>query len=172
MDMDRLNRWITLGANTGILIGLILVGYEIRQNSALVRAQIVATAFSDQKALAIAQIGDDYPAALARSVEEPRSVTLKDVAVLQAALEAQLVEYRRDGIMEEVGVFNGRWRQDIPYMSRPFTTPMGRIFWSYWYDGKIDWMRDVQTAIESTEPNWESEYLRSLKKSLNSDQSE
>jgi len=171
MDMDRLNRWITLGANVGILIGLCLVGYEIRQNSALVRAQIVATAFADQKALAIAQMGDDYPRVLARSVEEPGSMTLEDVAVVQSALEAQLIEFRRNGVMEEVGVFTGRWRQDISYLSRPFTTPIGRKFWDSWYDDKIDWMRDVQAVIESTEPTWESKYLGSLQESLISDQS-
>jgi len=169
MDMDRLNRWITLGANVGILIGLILVGYEIRQNSALVRAQIVAAAFSDQKALAIAQMGDDYPNSLARSVEEPSSVTLEDVVVLQAALEARFVEFRRNAIMEEIGVFTGRWRQDISYSSHPFTTPIGRKFWDSWYDEKIDWMRDVQAAIENTEPTSESEYLGSLQESLNSE---
>jgi len=170
MDMDRLNRWITLGANVGILIGLILVGYEIRQNSALVRAQIVAAAFSDQKALAIAKMGDDYPRALARSIEEPGTMTLEDIAVVQSSLEAQLTEFRRNGIMEEVGVFTGRWRQDIAYLSRPFTTPIGRKFWDTWYDDKIDWMRDVQAAIDRTELTWESVYLESLRESLISDQ--
>jgi len=169
--MDRLNRWITLGANVGILIGLILVVYEIRQNSALVRAQISAAAFSDQKALAIAQMGDDYPNALARSVVDPSSVTLEDVVVLQAALEARFVEFRGNAIMEELGVFTGRWRQDISYSSRPFTTPIGRKFWDSWYDDEIAWMREVQATIESTEPTWESEYLGSLQESLISNES-
>ena len=170
MDMDRLNRWLTLLANIGILVGLILVGYEIRQNSALVRAQIVATAFSDQKALMIAQMGDDYPRALAQSVDESDSLTIEDVAVLQSALEAQLIEFRRDALMEEIGVFTGRWRQDISNLSRPFTTPIGRKFWDFNYDDKIDWMREVQVAIENTEMTWESEYLRALQKSVITDQ--
>ncbi len=171
MDMDWLNSWITLGANIGILVGLILVGYEIRQNSSLVRAQIVATVFSDEKALAIAQMGEDYPNAFARSVEEPSSVTLEDVVVLQAALEAQFVEFHRNGIMEELGVFTGLWRRDVYRLSRPFTTPIGRKYWDYWYDDKIDWMRDVQAAIESPDLTWESEYLESLHESLISDRS-
>lgn len=166
MDMDRLNRWITLGANVGILIGLILVVYEIRQNSALVRAQISAVAFSDQKALAIAKMGDNYPQVLARSIKEPASLTLDDVVVLQSALEARLLEFRSAGIMEELGVFTGRWRQDLYYSSRPFTTPIGRKYWDYWYDDKVDWMRDVQANIESTEPIWESDFLETLRKSL------
>jgi len=171
MDMDRINSWVTLGANIGILIGLVLVGYEIRQNSALVRAQLVAAMFSDQKALAIAQMGEDYPRVLARSVEEPGSMTLEDIAVVQSALEAQLIEFRRNAAMEEIGVYTGRWRQDISYLSLPFTTPIGRKFWDFHYDDNIDWMRDVQAAIENTEPTWDREYLRELQKSVIPDQS-
>ncbi|MEE8262408.1 MAG: hypothetical protein V3R83_08100 [Gammaproteobacteria bacterium] len=40
MDTDKVNRWLTLTANLGILIGLVLLIVEIRQNSQLMRAQI------------------------------------------------------------------------------------------------------------------------------------
>lgn len=40
MDTDRLNQWLALAANASILIGLVLVTYEVRQNSDLMRAQI------------------------------------------------------------------------------------------------------------------------------------
>ena len=32
MDKDRLNRWLTLGANVGVIVGLILVAFEINQS--------------------------------------------------------------------------------------------------------------------------------------------
>ena len=37
---DSINRWLSLGANLGVLIGLILLVVELDQNSDLVRAQI------------------------------------------------------------------------------------------------------------------------------------
>ena len=40
MNNNRLNRWLSLGANFGVLVGLILLVYEVRQNSDLMRAQI------------------------------------------------------------------------------------------------------------------------------------
>ena len=40
MDSDRLNRWLTLGANVGVLIGIMLLVLELNQNSVLMRAQI------------------------------------------------------------------------------------------------------------------------------------
>ena len=40
MNADSVNKWLTLGANFGVVIGLILLLVEINQNSDLVRAQI------------------------------------------------------------------------------------------------------------------------------------
>jgi hypothetical protein len=37
---DKLNTWLTLGANIGVLIGLLLLVVELDQNSDVVRAQI------------------------------------------------------------------------------------------------------------------------------------
>ena len=37
---DRVNQWLALGANVGVLIGLILLIVELNQNSDLLRAQI------------------------------------------------------------------------------------------------------------------------------------
>ena len=37
--MDRLNRWLTLAANIGVLIGIIILIVELRQNSQIMRAQ-------------------------------------------------------------------------------------------------------------------------------------
>ena len=37
--MDRLNQWMTLAANVGVLIGIIFLAYEIRQNTDAVHAQ-------------------------------------------------------------------------------------------------------------------------------------
>jgi hypothetical protein len=36
---DRVNKWLTLGANIGVLLGLLLLVVEIRQNTAASRAQ-------------------------------------------------------------------------------------------------------------------------------------
>ena len=39
MDSDRLNRWLTLGANIGVLVGIILLIVELDQNRQAVQAQ-------------------------------------------------------------------------------------------------------------------------------------
>jgi hypothetical protein len=40
MKFAQMNNWLTLIANIGVILGLILVAYEVRQNSELMRVQI------------------------------------------------------------------------------------------------------------------------------------
>ena len=67
MDSDRVNRWLTLGANFGVIVGLILLIVEIRQNTDMMRAQInqsrTETAMSEQQAT---YNSDHMPALLAK----------------------------------------------------------------------------------------------------------
>ncbi len=55
MNTDQLNRWLTLGANIGVVIGLVLLIFEIGQNTDMMRAQInqsrTDTAVSEQQAV-------------------------------------------------------------------------------------------------------------------------
>ena len=39
MDSDRLNRWLTLGANVGVLIGIVFLAFELQQNNENLAAQ-------------------------------------------------------------------------------------------------------------------------------------
>ena len=39
MDSDKLNKWLTLVANVGVIAGIVFLAIEIRQNSDAVRAQ-------------------------------------------------------------------------------------------------------------------------------------
>ena len=40
MESDRVNRWLTLGANIGVLVGIALLIFELNQNREMMRAQI------------------------------------------------------------------------------------------------------------------------------------
>ena len=40
MDSGRVGNWLTLGANLGVLVGIILILIELRQNADLMRAQM------------------------------------------------------------------------------------------------------------------------------------
>ena len=55
MNADNVNKWLTLSANVGVVIGLVLLIVEIGQNTEMMRAQInqsrTDTAISEQQAV-------------------------------------------------------------------------------------------------------------------------
>jgi len=55
MNTVKLNTWLTLGANIGVVVGLVMLIIEIRQNTEMMRAQInqsrTDTAVSEQQAV-------------------------------------------------------------------------------------------------------------------------
>ena len=95
MDSDRLNRWLTLVANTGVLVGLILLVVEIRQSNLLALADIEQTRSDSLLQWRREWVTNDHivPMLLERSsifsMEEYFSL---DVAERQAAVENMLDE--------------------------------------------------------------------------------
>ena len=45
MDSDRVNRWLSLGANIGVLIGIFFLAIELQQNNDNLATEVRATAF-------------------------------------------------------------------------------------------------------------------------------
>ncbi len=60
MDSDKANRWLTLGANIGVLIGIILILIELNQNADLMQAQIAQSRADNRVALYREQMNSDY----------------------------------------------------------------------------------------------------------------
>jgi len=71
MNSEKLNSWLSLGANVGVVIGLILLVVEINQNTELARAQMnqdrATTAMSEQQAT---YTSDHVPEMLAKVEKE------------------------------------------------------------------------------------------------------
>ena len=52
METDRLNRFLTLGANVGVIAGIIFLGYELRQNNQLLVEEARLSMLENQKSWA------------------------------------------------------------------------------------------------------------------------
>jgi len=50
MKSDKLNQWLSLGANFGVIAGILLLAYEIRQNSEVLEAQGRSTRSEERRA--------------------------------------------------------------------------------------------------------------------------
>jgi hypothetical protein len=73
MNADNVNKWLTLSANIGVVIGLVLLIVEIGQNTEMMRTQInqsrTDTAISEQQAVFNS---DHVPAVIAKIRREEK----------------------------------------------------------------------------------------------------
>lgn len=63
MDLAHLNSWLGIAANVGVVVGLVLVAVQIRQNSNLTRAQVANDWFLADMQLELSMMGEN-PAAV------------------------------------------------------------------------------------------------------------
>ena len=133
MKTKIINKWLTLGASIGILIGLVLVLVEIRQNSDLLRLQ-----FINDDLIAVAQtedplLGENPADVLMKAMYRPEDMTYADFRVADAYLVAKIElihrRYRlgQEGILEE-----GAWKKDLGFSFEwLFGNKFGRLWWEH-----------------------------------------
>lgn len=104
MQTETLNRWLSLCANVGVIFGLILVAFQIRQDVELTKIQLFSDATSSRKEWNQAMLGSDPMLVVAKSIENPSDLTLSDLHVMDAYLVGAVNELRRLEMLEAAGL--------------------------------------------------------------------
>lgn len=84
MNSERLNTWLTLGANIGVIVGIAFLVMELRQNSDIATAQARLEYAAGWRAVDAFRQDAAFAATLAASIEKPNSLSLVQVIQLDA----------------------------------------------------------------------------------------
>jgi len=148
MKSESINRWLTLGANVGILIGLVLVIVEIRQNSDLVRLQ-----FINDDLLALAQtdtpmLGDNAADVMMKAMYNPEELTYADFRVIDAYLISKMdLIYRRYRLGQEGIIEADAWKKDPGFTFEwLFGNRVALLWWKY--EGRVAYGMDTPEIVE------------------------
>ena len=104
MQTDTLNRWLSLVANIGVMLGLVLVAFQIRQDVELTKIQLFSDATSSRKEWNQAMLGSDPMNVVMKSIENPSELTLAELHVMDAYLVGAINELRRLELLEAAGL--------------------------------------------------------------------
>ena len=155
MDTDLLNRWLTLGANIGVLCGLILLVFEINQNSELTRVQIEQSrsesyvnwrrqiAVNENVASLLAKLGEMEGTPMQRLGQLTPTERVQAMSIIEARfydyenLYSQYQQgfvsedYWHERAVEPIRIWAPRWKAiappDGPYGRRAFKDEVERI---------------------------------------------
>ena len=79
MNTDKINQWLMLGANVGVLIGLILVVLEINQATVTTKAEMLTSYQNRWVELDHSMQDADFAQAWAKAIESPDQMTTAEM---------------------------------------------------------------------------------------------
>lgn len=131
VNSDRLNRWLSLAANLGLLTGLILVAVQIDQNSQIARLQLINEGNIARNETWANVLGEDPAVAIARSIENPAEMDFADYIVVDSYLFTTMNLFYRNYELANEGFFlESDWQQMIDdYVPWFLGSAFGRAWW-------------------------------------------
>jgi hypothetical protein len=103
-NMRHLADWAQALAATGVLLGLVLVAYELRQTQALLELEARSQSYNNQLETRRAYLGENPTAVFAKACSKPESLTLEDTMLLEQAL---ILAYSQIRMAKEVSLRSG-----------------------------------------------------------------
>ena len=88
MDSNKLANWLQVGANIGLLGGLVLVAIQINQNSdqlgqshQLVRAELLSNFYDAWITIDSSKQSENFAEVLSKSIAKPKDLSLKEMVI-------------------------------------------------------------------------------------------
>lgn len=164
---DRLTRWLTLGANIGVLFGLIVLIVEVRQNAALSRA-----AMEQQKNTLLAEIEfniakPELSAIWVKAIRTPEALSDAEILSVGSVLVSIMLQWDYMFQMERAGLVSRADVQQHIKNTAPFY--FGHRFARHWWATEMTgWqgtaMEEVAGPIvNAVDENFLAGYLDSLR---------
>lgn len=143
VNSEKLNNWAQTITGLAIVIGLVLVVWELQQNRDATLSQLSSEYwhFASQERAAI--FGEDAANVLAKACHEPADLTESDLIVLEQYYEGFIARIDRMRMLRNRGGFYGtdQWREGVVLLDMLFVSRPGRAYWksiaSTWVNPEI-----------------------------------
>lgn len=124
--------WLSISSNLAVIVGVVLVVIQLRQNADLLEFQILKQETDNYIESDIILVGTDYPRVFEKMLKAPQEITLAEARVIEASLWGHnLVRWRNLYDLFERGLLDeSSWQrivgEDLDYV---LAHPYGRAWW-------------------------------------------
>jgi len=91
--VDRLNRWLTLGANIGVVLGLIILIFEVRQNAALTRTEMHVKRNNTLIDIELSLSSPTTVRAWVKSIRRPEELNDAEIRIVEGHLVPSMLQW-------------------------------------------------------------------------------
>ena len=181
MNKLRVFDWLQIIANISLVVGLLLVGLQLRQSAELTRIQLLHAGWSDRQNNIRAVMGEEPAKVLAKSWTDGTDFTDEELHIFDAYMINELEYWARTKVLGDVGLFDkDNWRMafDTNHPSYTgelnwlFATPLSRAWWKTsggWFKDE-EFTRAIQQVVANPiareDLRWTDQVRKELKRQL------
>lgn len=146
MDSDRAARWLTLGANIGVIVGIVFLVIEMRQNSAIATAQVRLDYAAGWRSVDESRQDESFAEVFAKSIMKPEELSPNEVVQLDAYYSGVLDQMMSAQTASAAGLREFSFAESAAsvgaiYFSNEFAR-------SWWTQVKADWSVSIDNEFQ------------------------
>lgn len=154
MKSEKIANWLQIAANFGILLSLVFVGFQMRQDHQLAAADKQVETHNNLITFLSSSMGENLASAMSASATRPQSITPEELQVLMYYTAGAINILRRAAHLESLGLADSSWRVTVlPSMAEELGS--NRVTRAIVLDiaSKEDWLVSLQRIVGTSDPN-------------------
>jgi len=161
MNGSKLHDWLNLLAAVGVLVGLVFVALELRQNNEIAYQQAVSANWNTWTGLEMSLIESDYPEVFAKSIMQPDELTLAEQITLDTWLSGVMSAWHHD--YTTINLSGGSAQSVLRELQDQVPFYFGNKFTRGWYLENRYWLspkvaQAIDERLESTPLGSDKDY--------------
>ncbi len=144
VGQNSVAKWLEIAAHVGIVVGLLLVAFQIAQEEDIAATEVTGQLFSDVIDYYEKLTGENPGEALARAIDDPRTLTTEDHIILFNLYMAEFAKaMRQESIPDhEVG------RTAVVRWTGLLNNPYGYAWWKVFGKSLSPFVPQLYAALE------------------------
>ena len=144
MNSVRLNDWIQIIAAIGVIGGLLLVAYELRQNTQHVIGETVRELYSEYRSIIRSEYESEIAALEVKCIERPEDLTDTEILEISAYLTVIVGFYDQHYDLYELGVVRS---SGLDGLKSEVDFVLASKFGRAWFAENREWMQPEVALI-------------------------
>ena len=148
MRGTRINEWLQVLASVGVLVGLLLVAYEIRESNRVATSESVRGIEDCFIIVSVSEYETNISELIVKSVEKPGQLLASEKLRLNAYLSTVIGCYNRWQNMHRLGVSGWDGLDDLRGVAHLY---FGSAFGRAWFEENKSWIKPDMVKVIETE---------------------
>jgi hypothetical protein len=167
MDSNKVRDYLGIIGNAGLILGLLLVGFQIKQTNDLAKAQFLSDAIEQAIIVDLGLIGEMGPEVLARVNSPPSDLSDGEILVLERLFRIKLSEQLRLDRFRKLGLSDTSVEFSAGEFGFEMDSTFGRMYWDVSKEHlslSPDFINSVDAYLSEAEESKVDFYRRELKR--------